>query len=316
MIVGLVLYCATQHLSRCENPEHKTPESERRASIADDVLNLILTTHVSNGTTPKDEDKTGAKPQECTAPCKLIAKLLDDPTAFFTALLVYVVYLQLIWMTRQERVLEKSIAVANRAADAAKENADATLLSLRPWLTCETEVAGPLTYNEEGDARFQFLFEIKNVGHSPATAIQFTPFLTLYSTKHEPAIIRLQRMAQLNRGLLPRIPIVFMPGNVTIEGADLGLVLFPGEVHSIEYTIPIKKAELLKACEDTKPPINFWPVLGGLIAYSYALASIRADTAFAYTVEHSAGPVFKLNETIPVEKLSLSRSIFGKGFAT
>ncbi len=210
---------------------------------------------------------------------------------------------------------ENQLAIARTVADAAKKSADASLLSLRPWLTCKTEIAGPLTYNEDGDARFQFVFEIKNVGHTPATAIQFTPFLTLRSPKHELAIITLQRMAQLNRGLLPRIPIVITPGNVTIEGADLGLVLFPGEVHSIKYTIPIKKAELLKACEDTKPPI-FWPVLGGLITYSYALASIRADTAFAYTVEHGDGPVFKLDETIPAEKLDLSRSIFGEGFAT
>ena len=303
-------YCAIQGSFHCKLPQHESPEQRAGTSYADSVLNLILAPTISNRTDKKAEPQS-----ECNVVCGLLKKTAADATAFFTLVLCYVVYLQFIWLTRQENVLKESILVATNTADAAKKSADASLLSLRPWLTCRVEIADGLTYTEEGDARFKFVFEIKNVGHSPAMAIRFNPFLTLLSPKHEQAIIRLQRMAEINRGLLPRIPTIFFPGHVTIEGADLGLVLFPGETHTIKYALRIKRDEIVKSCEDTKPSMNFWPILGGLVEYSHPLASVRADTAFVYDVEFSDELFFKLDEVIPMESLSLSRTD-REGFAT
>ena len=41
--------------------------------------------------------------------CHIVDKTLDDPVAFFTALLTYVVYLQWLWMSRQERILQTAL---------------------------------------------------------------------------------------------------------------------------------------------------------------------------------------------------------------
>ena len=310
MIIA-VSYCAIQGGFHCKQPQHESPEQQAGTSHADSVLNLILAPTISNGIDKKTEPQS-----VCNVVCGLLKKTAADATAFFTLVLCYVVYLQFIWLTRQEIVLKESILVATNTADAAKKSADASLLSLRPWLTCHVEIADGLTYTEEGDARFKFVFEIKNVGHSPAMAIRFNPFLTLLSPKHEPAIIRLQRMAELNRGLLPRTPIVLFPGNVTIEGADLGLVLFPGETHTVKYALRIKRDEIVESCEDTKPSMNFWPILGGLVEYSHPLASVRADTAFVNEVKFSDELFFKLDEAISMEKLGIARSDLGEGFAT
>jgi hypothetical protein len=64
------------------------------------------------------------------------------------------------------------------------------------------------------------------------------------------------------------------------------------------------------SCEDIKPNMYFWAELSGLVIYTYQLAKIWADTAFAYSIQKSKadgrfGYAFELDEPVPIENLTL-----------
>lgn len=162
---------------------------------------------------------------------------------------------------------------ATIAANAAKKSADASLIALRPWLSCNVDIAGPLTYTAAGDAQFDFRIIVKNVGHSPAMGVNLTPYITLFSPKHEPSILNLQRMAGHNRAMPVGGAGVLVPGGIPLGSAELGLVLFPEETYTFNYRLPIRRNEIEKACEDIKPNMHFWPELCGLVTYTYPLAT-------------------------------------------
>ena len=116
--------------------------------------------------------------------------------------------------------------------------------------------------------------------------------------------------------MLPRIAAVYFPENKTIVGEDIGLVLFPGESITISYLIPIKRVEIEKACDDTKPQMIFMPVLAGFISYSYPAATIRADTGFVYEIRVDEVAAFDFGAIAGSTNLSLTRDRHSEGFAT
>src|SRR5207249_3772832 len=154
---------------------------------------------------------------------------------------------------RQAGEMQDSLKISRDAADAAQISADASLVRLRPWVSCHVEIAGPLEYTSEGDALFELRFIVKNVGQAPAMGVRLSPFLTLFSPKHEHSIINLQRMAEHNRGMPAGGATMIIPGGTPIVGSELGLLLFPDETCTFNYRIPIKRSEIEKSCEDIKP---------------------------------------------------------------
>lgn len=254
-----------------------------------------------------------------------------DPISIFTGLLVVVtailaVFTYLLWNSaieasgRQAIEMKDSLRIAGIASDAAKKSADASLVALRPWLSCEVQIADSLTYTTEGDALFAFRFIVKNVGHSPAMNISFLPHLTLLSPKHELSLIYLQRMAEIYRSMPPKMTTMIIPGGTT-GISEPGLLLFPGEHFTFNYRIPLKRSEIEKACEDIKPQMHFFPELCGLITYTYPLATVRADTGFILRVEKALadgrrGDVLKLDEPVLLENMRLSDHGLWGGFAT
>jgi hypothetical protein len=209
---------------------------------------------------------------------------------------------------------ERQIAVAEKSAEAAKKSADASLVGLRPWVSCHVEIAGPLKYTSEGDAFFEFRFTIKNVGHTPAMGIRFSPHITLLSPKHEPSILRLNRMANHHRAMPVGVAGVLIPGGMPLGDAELGLVLFPDETYTFNYKIPVKRSEIEKACEDM-PTKHFFPEVFGLVTYTYPLAKVRADTGLVCHIE-KPGSAFELGEPVPLENMRLSDHALWSGFAT
>jgi hypothetical protein len=216
---------------------------------------------------------------------------------------------------------EKQIAVGRQSADAAKKSADASLVALRPWISCKVEIAGPLTYTTTGDAQFEVRFIVRNVGHSPAFGVRLTPFLNLLSTKHEQSILILQRMAQHNRDLGIDATVLMIPGGIPMGGAELGLILFPRETHRFNYRIPIRRGEIEKSFEDIRPNRHFFPEVFGLVAYTYPLADVRADTGFICSLENrspdsKSGLAFELDEPVRHEYMRVADHSLWGGFAT
>lgn len=111
---------------------------------------------------------------------------------FVTAVLVFMAFLQLLAMKRQERwmrasveVAEKSANAAKESADAAKESADATAASVkqmkenaRKQLRSRVFVAEARKLSDSGGT-FQAELVIKNFGHIPAYGCTCTAALIL-----------------------------------------------------------------------------------------------------------------------------------------
>ena len=103
----------------------------------------------------------------CAPLCGWISHALNDATAVFTAILAYMVYLQLLWMNRQERVLQKSVEAAEKSANAAVS----ALTDLeRPWIFVEK--AHIKRREDKGQPilpNFWWIsFVCRNVGRAPA----------------------------------------------------------------------------------------------------------------------------------------------------
>jgi len=304
------------------NQSKEAPEPDKRGTEQAPFI-------VKTIPTPKTEAETAAEAQD-----KQEKAANDRQLVYWTRALVGVGVVQFLvlvvqafvfgFQARRLRQTVEEMKIATKAteksADAAKNSADASLIALRPWLSCEVQIADSLTYTPEGDASFAFKFIVKNVGHSPAMNISFLPHLTLLSPKHELSLIYLQRMADIYRSMPPKMTTMIIPGGST-GISEPGLLLFPGEHFTFNYTIPLKRSEIEKACEDIKPQTHFFPELCGLITYTYPLATVRADTGFILRVEKALadgrrGDVLKLDEPVLLENMRLSDHGLWGGFAT
>jgi hypothetical protein len=203
---------------------------------------------------------------------------------------------------RQASEMQDSLRISRAAADAAMKSADASLMALRPWLSCEVDITGPLIFNAEKDAVFRLRFTIKNTGKTPAMNVSnFFPRFNLSAPGYEHSILKLQKLAEGSRGL-------------PISGP--GIILFPDKelIEHIQYPIP--RAELEKACKDLSAPKHFWPELIVLIAYTYPLANIRADTGMIYEISRSDGKPLVLDEGLSEGEMRISLHKMWGGIAT
>ena len=97
--------------------------------------------------------------------CHIVDKTLDDPVAFFTALLTYVVYLQWLWMSRQERVLQDSVNVAKSAAEAIPKIERAYVFLERVEMGGDSVV---VTTSGSRKKKIYAPFSLRNYGKTPA----------------------------------------------------------------------------------------------------------------------------------------------------
>lgn len=217
--------------------------------------------------------------------------------------------------------MRESLSIATQAAQAAEGAANAALVAQRPWISCSVEIAGPITYSPEGNAQFHFRVTATNVGHSPAMGVRLDLRLNLLSPNHEHSIIQLLRLAELNRGLPARGGAVVLPGAVSLGDNETGVLLFPGEKHTVNYRLPLRRDEIEKSCGDIKPKLYFMPEVFGLASYTYPLAAVRADTGFILQVERAQpkedlGTAFGLDEEVQTEHITISEHPLWGSFAT
>ncbi|MGB7542789.1 MAG: hypothetical protein WBM28_12335 [Burkholderiales bacterium] len=96
----------------------KKDQSEERKAEANKPNIGAYLPEVSNQSYSKTADHKaieGQNPSPCSGPCDIVKNTLDDPVALFTAVLSYFVYLQLLWIARQEwwmRVHERAYVYA------------------------------------------------------------------------------------------------------------------------------------------------------------------------------------------------------------
>ncbi len=121
-IVVIAFLACYSAIPNCKE-EHKKEKQTQLHQVLSDYFVAIPAKADSNDDKKKAED---SKPiGKCSGFCSFVIKAIDDPVAFFTLILSFVVWLQFIWMTRQEEVLSKSV-------DAAKQQARVALMSSMP----------------------------------------------------------------------------------------------------------------------------------------------------------------------------------------
>jgi hypothetical protein len=114
------------HFSGCEDQRQKTDRARQHKQEPEVALSLILLPDQEQPKQSKDKERVAEPLEQCPATCRIVTRTGDDPVAFFSLILGYVVWLQFIWLTRQERVLSKSVAAAETSANAALDVASTT----------------------------------------------------------------------------------------------------------------------------------------------------------------------------------------------
>jgi hypothetical protein len=248
-----------------------------------------------------------------------IGQFLDGHGGAITAVaaIIVAIFTALLWIT-SDRLWSEALEAgrtAKIAADAASKNASAALMAVRPWLTCDVEIAGPLMFNGDGAAVFRFKIIVRNIGKTPAMSVKlFPPQLSLSSPQFVGSIISLQRLADLSRSLPSRGAAVVGPGDT--PGANpAGAVLFPDETYTEHHEMRLSHEELARACEDIAPATQFWPELVVLVTYVYRLADIRGDTGFVYEISRSGGIALQIGESVPAKELRIEPHAKWSGFA-
>ena len=237
-------------------------------------------------------------------------------TAFATIVIAF--FTLTLWRSTHSlwREAQDAGRIAKTAADAAKKSADASLLALRPWVSCNVDVTGPLIFKENGDALFHFRFVVKNVGKTPAMSVQlFFPKMNLSAPGFEYSIGKLQRLAEGSRGLPVTGGTIAVPGNMPINNPT-GTLLFPDESFIDKRILPISGVDLVKSCKDIHPATHFWPELIVLVTYVYQLASVRADTGFVYELRKTDGTPFEIGENVGASEIEIQPHSMWGGFAT
>lgn len=237
--------------------------------------------------------------------------------AVTTALLFVAAAVQAGLFVWQLRLIGRGEATAETVANAAKSSADASLLSLRPWMSCEVEIGGPLEFKEDGNAKLPLIFIMKNVGKTPAMSVRLEfPTINLVEPGVETSLSRLQRRADLSRGLPVKGGAIAVPGNMPITNPS-GTLLFPEGVFVEQIILPINVAEIAASRQEAKNGgVNFWAEVVVLVTYVYNLAPIRADTGFIYELKTKDGVPLKFGVDVPMGDLRLEPHSMWGGFAT
>jgi hypothetical protein len=122
-----VVICESNYLD-CENERHTRQSTRPYAHVPEVALSPILLP----GAQPPQQQKQNsgaaeAAKQQCPLACKAVVRTFADPIPLFTALLIFLVALQLTWMVRQEDILRESVEIAGNAANAARQSADSLM---------------------------------------------------------------------------------------------------------------------------------------------------------------------------------------------
>lgn len=254
-------------------------------------------------------------------------KLRDDPIVAFT--LVLAISTVLLWIDtrglrhlaqRQATDTAHALEIASGAANAAKKSADASLIALRPWLSCDIEIVGPLTFDGivNGTSTSPLVpikFTITNVGHTPVAGVRLVfPQFNLRAPGFEDSRVKLERMARDSAGLPVRGGTVALPGGTMLEH-ETGDIIFPGRNVTITHQMTIDRRLLEKACSDLQEPRFFDLELLVLVAYAYRLSDVYLHTAGIYGIAKSAGRSLILDETLAAHEMRIDTHFMGGGFA-
>jgi len=163
IVLGLLFVGCSLCAEINDEQEAKAAEAKTKAESSYKIPPSMLAAIPKTADKSKS-DKSQSKPY-CNTFCGWGKHAAGDPVAVFTLLLSYLVFLQLLWMNRQERVLQSSVDVARDAAQAATSSAEAAVKSIdMDWKKTRAYVVpGP------GHVESKRVFvTVQNIGMTPA----------------------------------------------------------------------------------------------------------------------------------------------------
>ena len=317
MAFALSLVCS----ATCSAEPQKQKATQRDQQISEPQRGAASTPLFVSGEVITKKNKTEAEGDAAEREAKShIDKSLVRYTfwlAFTSALLFVAAAIQAGLFVWQLRLIGRGERTSETVAKAAKSSADASLLSLRPWMSCEVQIGGPLEFKEDGNAKLPLIFVMKNVGKTPAMSVRLEfPTINLVEPGVETSLSRLQRTAGHSRGLPVKDGAIALPGNMAIANPS-GTLLFPDGVSIEQIILPINVAEIAKSRQERNDgDVHFWAEVVVLVTYVYNLAPIRADTGFIYELKTTDGVPLKFGDDVPIGNLTLEPHPLWGGFAT
>jgi len=189
----------------------------------------------------------------------------------------------------QAKATQKSATAAQRSAKVAE---DTLIVSNRPWLDIQPQIAGPFTLNEQGEARFILLVETENIGHSPAIRVVSAQGViqTILFTPNPWQ--ELKKTCEQATG-----------ASANSNNRGLTETIFPGKPHQETVNLGLSPKEIAKSIADmfpaAKPDPYIHPIVLWCVAYRADFSDTQHRTGYAWELMRK-GP----NGIIPIERNS------------
>jgi hypothetical protein len=188
------------------------------------------------------------------------------------------------------------------------------VMANRPWIKVDIQVAGPITYNDNG-ANFTLKYILKNIGRSPAVNVEVHPRIIF-------PIVSVDQFGEFNarRELLKDIS-----ARKAIRSTAFGYSLFPDDTMVQDITVSMSKEDIHRA---TKLVGAIYPRIVGTVTYRMGFDNDPHQTAFLVelrrndvprptTIEKNrwAAAIWIDEGEVPAADVRLYRSFFEGGYA-
>ena len=221
--------------------------------------------------------------------------------AIFTGLLVYVTFRLVKSTNRLWEAGERQIAVAESAAQTAR---DTLIATNRPWMVVTKIVPRSDLDMVSPKAGFSFETVFKNVGNSPATNVVVPTFICVQKDAGDDPHERHRKLREeqaKNR-----------PGLIN-NRISLGLLVTPGQETSSGGGRAGISAKDWKQGAAKTPWGEINPIMAGQISYTYANGKTQHETGFMFIIRRKGGITLNIKDGI-VPMADLEIEPFGAGF--
>lgn len=181
---GVYWYCESYE-SNCQEQTQNAHEAKPQTEKADKRTNAENISNQPNSKTSEQKAIYSNTSANCSIPCQIVKKALNDVVGFFTAFLVYVVYVQVLLMFSQEKWLRRSFKAARLAANAAKAQALTMEVTAKRELRAYVGVIEhEVIYTPDNELIGRVIF--RNTGQTPAHDLTSWILEGLSVRKHPP----------------------------------------------------------------------------------------------------------------------------------
>jgi len=223
--LGAYWYCESRE-PNCRELNQPAHETKPQTDKSDSGSQPFAVSYKSYRQTAEQKAIEGNAPLKCSIPCHIVKKALDDAVAFFTAFLVYVVYIQVLLMLGQEKWLRRSWKVgafSNRLTiNSIKTAQDTAKRQLRAYLGVRDghiEMIAPLQGTPR--SRYKVFVNVANFGQTPAKNVRKAVDAKLLNPDHS---VFESEGGKGNWVIAPNVPYWTLVKEVDLDGHEVAAI--------------------------------------------------------------------------------------------